>query len=113
MCSVLSFVIGSLAKKATSLSIPLASLKFAPILAISHSSTRAKDWDDVLTAHADETFARSWTVLGKRLGKQTFGFADDTKGRGKVGSVKVVPIFIGATWCIVSYLLSPHFRLYA
>ncbi|RDB22141.1 U3 small nucleolar RNA-associated protein 21 [Hypsizygus marmoreus] len=85
---------GSLAKKATSLSIPLASLKFPPITSISYSSARAKDWDDILTAHADETFARSWTMLSKRLGKYSFGFADAVKGKSKerpaLGSVKAV-----------------------
>ncbi|KIL69996.1 hypothetical protein M378DRAFT_184349 [Amanita muscaria Koide BX008] len=85
---------GSLAKKATSLSIPVASLKFPPITSISYSSVRAKDWDDIITAHSDETFARTWSMLNKRLGKHTFGFAEDIKGRGKdrvpLGSVKAV-----------------------
>ncbi|KAF9469440.1 Utp21 specific WD40 associated putative domain-containing protein [Collybia nuda] len=74
---------GSLVKKATSLSIPLASLKFPPITSISNSPSRAKDWDDILTAHTDETFARSWTMLGKKLGKYNFGFVDDIKGKSK------------------------------
>ncbi|KAH6918289.1 Utp21 specific WD40 associated putative domain-containing protein [Coprinopsis sp. MPI-PUGE-AT-0042] len=85
---------GSLAKKATSLSIPLASLKFPPITSLSYSTTRTKDWDDVLTSHADETFARTWSMQNKRLGKHTFGFASDIKGKGKskptLGSVKTV-----------------------
>ncbi|KAF8626613.1 hypothetical protein AX15_004783 [Amanita polypyramis BW_CC] len=85
---------GSLAKKATSLSIPIASLKFPPVISISYSSARIKDWDDILTAHTDETFARTWTMLGKRLGKYNFGFVDDIKGKGKervpLGSAKSV-----------------------
>jgi len=84
---------GSLLKKATSLSIPLASLKFPPITSISYSSARSKDWDDILTAHSDETFARTWTMLGKRLGKYNFGFMEDPKGKGKerkaAGAAKV------------------------
>jgi len=64
---------GSLTKKATSLSIPVASLKFPPIVSISYSPTRAKDWDDILTAHTDETFTRTWSMLNKRLGKHSFG----------------------------------------
>ena len=71
----------------------MASLKFPSISAISYSSTRSKDWDDILTAHTDETFARTWSILNKRLGKYTFSFADDIKGKGKervpLGSVKV------------------------
>lgn len=88
---------GSLTKKASTLSIPLASLKLPPITSISYSSVRAKDWDDILTAHSDETFARSWTMLGKRMGKHSLGFAGDVaKGKDKanipVGSVKVGPV---------------------
>ncbi|KAJ7905685.1 Utp21 specific WD40 associated putative domain-containing protein [Mycena olivaceomarginata] len=85
---------GSLAKKATTLSIPLASLKFPPITSISYSSSRAKDWDDILTGHTDETFARTWTMQSKKLGKHSLGFADAVKGKSKertvLGSVKSV-----------------------
>ncbi|KAJ7172308.1 Utp21 specific WD40 associated putative domain-containing protein [Mycena filopes] len=85
---------GSLAKKATTLSIPLASLKFPPITSMSYSSARAKDWDDILTGHTDETFARTWTMQSKKLGKHSLGFADAAKGkskeRGVLGSVKSV-----------------------
>ncbi|KAJ7097769.1 Utp21 specific WD40 associated putative domain-containing protein [Mycena belliarum] len=85
---------GSLAKKATTLAIPLASLKFPPITSISYSSSRAKDWDDVLTGHTDETFARTWTMQSKKVGKHSLGFADAAKGkskeRGALGSVKAV-----------------------
>ncbi|KAJ7087871.1 Utp21-domain-containing protein [Mycena epipterygia] len=85
---------GSLAKKATALAIPLASLKFPPITSISYSSARAKDWDDILTGHTDETFARTWTMQSKKLGKHSLGFADAPKGklkeRGVLGSVKSV-----------------------
>jgi U3 small nucleolar RNA-associated protein 21 len=92
---------GSLAKKATTLSIPLASLKFPPITSISYSSSRAKDWDDILTGHTDETFARTWTMQNKKLGKHSLGFADAVKGKSKertvLGSVKVgFPIFLNA-----------------
>jgi U3 small nucleolar RNA-associated protein 21 len=84
---------GSLAKKATTLSIPLASLKFPPITSISYSSSRAKDWDDILTGHTDETFARTWSMQNKKLGKHSLAFADSHKGklkeRGALGSVKV------------------------
>ncbi|PFH51760.1 hypothetical protein AMATHDRAFT_141834 [Amanita thiersii Skay4041] len=91
---------GSLAKKATSLSIPLASLKFPPVTSIAYSSTRTKDWDDILTAHTDGPSARTWTMLNKRLGRHTFEFSDTvmrnkgSKGKSKVrhplGDVKAV-----------------------
>ncbi|KAF9053907.1 Utp21-domain-containing protein [Hymenopellis radicata] len=87
---------GSLAKKATTLSIPLTSLKFPTITSLSYSPARAKDWDDILTAHTDETIARSWTMLGKKVGKHKLVFASDSvKAKGKekerpLGSVKCV-----------------------
>lgn len=80
---------GSLAKKATSLSIPIESLKLPPVTALSYSMTRAKDWDDVLTGHTDETFARTWSMKDKKLGKHTFALAGEGKKSGPVGSVKV------------------------
>jgi len=85
---------GSLARKATSLSIPIASLKFPPVHSISYSTTRYKDWDDILTSHTAETLVRSWTMLNKRLGKHAFEIADSARSVGKkrspAGSVKVV-----------------------
>jgi U3 small nucleolar RNA-associated protein 21 len=80
---------GSLVKKASSLSIPLASLKFPPITSLSYSSARAKDWDDILTGHTDETVARSWTMQGKKVGKHTMALREE-KGKGVVGSIKVL-----------------------
>jgi U3 small nucleolar RNA-associated protein 21 len=56
---------------------------------MSSSSTRSKDWDDVLTAHADEMCVRSWTVLNKRLGKHTFSSAESSKRKAPSGVVKV------------------------
>jgi U3 small nucleolar RNA-associated protein 21 len=79
---------GSLAKKATSLSIPIASLKLPPVSALAFSSTRWKDWDDVLTAHADESFARTWSLLNKRKGNHNLNLADAGKAKG-VGAAKV------------------------
>lgn len=77
------FLSGSVLKKATSLSIPLAALKFSPITSISYSTTRSKDWDDIVTTHSEDSFARSWTMSGKRLGKHIFSFAADPSAKGK------------------------------
>lgn len=91
---------GSLLKKATSLSIPLASLKFPPVASISYSTSRTKDWDDIVTAHTDEPFARTWTMLGKKVGKYSLGLADNHKSKnkgkslGNIGSIKVILSFI-------------------
>ncbi|EJF66083.1 Utp21-domain-containing protein [Dichomitus squalens LYAD-421 SS1] len=81
---------GSLAKKATNLSIPIASLKFPAVTTLSYSATRAKDWDDILTAHTDEAVARTWTMKDKRVGKHVFNVAAEKKKGGTVGSVKAV-----------------------
>lgn len=89
----LTFRTGALTKKATSLSIPIMNLKFAPVTSLAFSTARSKDWEDVITAHIDESSARTWTVLNKKLGRWTLG----TGGKGKPGSVKVS--FLGDTSC--------------
>lgn len=73
--------------------VPVASLKYPHITSISHSTSRTKDWDDIITGHAEETFARTWSMQSKKIGKYTLGFAEDIKGKGKerppLGSCKV------------------------
>lgn len=81
--------VGSLAKKASTLSIPVASLKLPPISTMSFSTTRSKDWDDILTGHTDETFARTWSMKDKKMGKHTFSLATEAKKGIAVGSAKV------------------------
>jgi hypothetical protein len=77
-------------KKASTLSTPIASLKFPPIIAMSHSTGRAKEWDDIITAHSDEGFARSWSLLNKKRGKHSFKFdLDEKRNSPPVGLVKV------------------------
>ena len=77
-------------KKASILSTPITSLKFPPVVAMSHSTGRAKDWDDIVTSHTDEGFAKSWSLLNKRHGKHSFKFDVDEGKKGlSIGSVKV------------------------
>jgi U3 small nucleolar RNA-associated protein 21 len=64
-------------KKANSLSVKAMSLKFQPITAIASSSTRSKDWEDVVTAHVDDRFARTWRVQEKKAGRWSFDVAED------------------------------------
>lgn len=97
---------GSLAKKATSLSIPIDSLKLPPIIALSYSMTRAKDWDDVLTGHTDETFARTWSMKDKKMGKHTFTLAGEKKKGVPVGSAKVR--YSSSSLPVSSVLISRH-----
>jgi len=63
-------------KKAIGLGISVDDLKNPPIVALSSSSTRSKDWDDVLTAHAEDSSARTWRVQDKRLGEHMFEMED-------------------------------------
>ncbi|CEL51962.1 hypothetical protein RSOLAG1IB_00499 [Rhizoctonia solani AG-1 IB] len=107
---------GALEQKATSLAIPVSHLKLPAITAVAYSSTRSKDWEDVLTAHTGETFARTWSVREKKLGKWSVGGAEKAKGvsaKGKgvdvsLGAIKAVCVsacgnfgFIGTTQGVV------------
>ncbi|KAL5635715.1 hypothetical protein ACGC1H_004506 [Rhizoctonia solani] len=107
---------GSLEQKATSLAIPVSHLKLPAITALAYSSTRSKDWEDVLSAHTGETFARTWSVREKKLGKWSMGGAEKAKGvsaKGKgvdvsLGAIKAVCVsacgnfgFIGTTKGVV------------
>lgn len=74
--------IGSLAKKASNLSVSVTSLKFQPVLAMSSSSTRSKDWEDVVTAHMNDSYARTWRVQDKKTGRWSLDVQD--------GAVKVL-----------------------
>ena len=62
----------SLIKKSMGLGVSADELKLPPITAISSSSTRSKDWEDVLTAHAEETSARTWRTQDKKMGAWSF-----------------------------------------
>jgi hypothetical protein len=84
-------VTGSLTKKATTLTVPLTSLKHSSINALSFSTTRSKDWDDILTGHSDEANARTWSMLNKRLGQHAFGITEKGKTRTH-GVIKASPL---------------------
>ncbi|KAG8713637.1 hypothetical protein FRC08_013011 [Ceratobasidium sp. 394] len=117
---------GSLEQKATSLAIPVSHLKLPAITSLSYSSTRSKDWEDVLTSHTGETFARTWSVQNKKLGKWSMGGTERAKGvsaKGKgtdisLGEVKAVCVsacgnfgFIGTTQGLVqSYNMQSGLR---
>lgn len=58
-------------KRALGLGLSADELKLPAISALSSSSTRSKDWEDVLTAHTDDTGARTWKVQDKKLGAWT------------------------------------------
>lgn len=64
---------------------------------VGNASIVKREWDDVLTAHADgDVYARSWSVENKRLGKHRFG-VDGPKV--DTGAVKVRVPFLDALVC--------------
>lgn len=59
------------------------SLKLPLITSLAYSTSRAREWDDVVSVSADESLGRSWSVENKRLGKFTFA----TEGKATVSAV--------------------------
>ncbi|KAA1479648.1 Utp21-domain-containing protein [Dentipellis sp. KUC8613] len=78
---------GSLANKASAQHLSLGRFENPPAVTFSYSSARWKDWDDVISAHEDEYFARTWSTRNKRQGKLTFNMESVAKIR-LVGPVK-------------------------
>jgi U3 small nucleolar RNA-associated protein 21 len=60
---------GSLQKKANQIARPVISLKLSPAFSIAHSSTRTRDWDDLVTVHAGLPFAQSWSTRNSKMGE--------------------------------------------
>ena len=51
--------------------------KFPEIFSIAIENFRIGEWENVLTAHKDEKFARSWDTSNKRVGRWTFSTTDE------------------------------------
>jgi len=67
---------GSLSKQASQLAVPVSSLRLLPITSMSHSTSRSKDWDDLLTCHEGASQGRTWSVQNKRIGKHSFSLIE-------------------------------------
>ncbi|PLW09611.1 hypothetical protein PCASD_24597 [Puccinia coronata f. sp. avenae] len=67
---------GSLTKQASQLAVPVSSLRLLPITNMSHSISRSKDWDDLLTCHEGSAQGRTWSVQNKRIGKHSFSLIE-------------------------------------
>ncbi|KAI5960133.1 UTP21 [Candida pseudojiufengensis] len=50
--------------------------KFPEIIAITSSDSRTGDWENIITAHKDEPFARTWDSSTKRVGKTVLNTID-------------------------------------
>ncbi|KAK4047049.1 rRNA-processing protein utp21 [Microbotryomycetes sp. JL221] len=62
---------GSILKKANHLGVKPSSLKLPLVTGLSWSTSRTKEWDDVVTVSQKEALGRSWSVHDKRIGKHT------------------------------------------
>lgn len=51
--------------------------KFPEITSVAIENAREGEWENVLTAHKDETFARTWDSRNKRVGKHTLATIDN------------------------------------
>mgnify|MGYP003365564505 CR=1 FL=1 len=51
--------------------------KFEEIIAMAIQNTRLGEWENVITAHKNEKFARTWDSRNKRVGRWTFNTTDD------------------------------------
>ncbi|KAK4047228.1 rRNA-processing protein utp21 [Microbotryomycetes sp. JL201] len=70
---------GSIIKKANHLGVKPSSLKLPLINGLAYSTSRSKDWDDVVTVSQGESLGRTWTVQNKRVGKHTLPAGAPTK----------------------------------
>lgn len=60
---------GSVQSKSNKLAVEASSLKLQPATSLSYSTLRSRDWDDVLTTHAGDRYAHTWTVRDKHMNK--------------------------------------------
>ncbi|KNE92171.1 hypothetical protein PSTG_14407 [Puccinia striiformis f. sp. tritici PST-78] len=67
---------GSLTKRASQLAVPVLSLRLLPITSMSHSTSRSKDWDNLVTCHKGSAQGRTWSVQNKRIGKHSFSLIE-------------------------------------
>jgi U3 small nucleolar RNA-associated protein 21 len=67
-----------------------ASLKLPPITAISSATIRSKDWDDVLTSHAEDPIARTWWVQEKRIGSHALEMEEGIVQVSKLGVTEAI-----------------------
>ena len=70
---------GAVESRAHRLSVDATSLKLPPVTSLSYSSLRARDWDDVLTTHANDRFAHTWSVRDKRMSQDVLNVARGSK----------------------------------
>lgn len=60
---------GSVERSAKKLSTDVVSLKVSPTTSLAFSTTRSRDWDDILSTHASSPYAQTWFLRDRRKGK--------------------------------------------
>lgn len=63
---------GKLAAKAKKREIKIEDLKVPVITSFATSTTREKDWDNIVTIHRDSSYSYTWSWQGKSMGKHRF-----------------------------------------
>jgi U3 small nucleolar RNA-associated protein 21 len=69
---------GASQKKAKKLGQKVNELKLPPITCMASSETRQRDWDNIITGHANDAVARTWEMKRKALGNHSLVTADKT-----------------------------------
>ncbi|KAG1468282.1 hypothetical protein G6F56_003920 [Rhizopus delemar] len=69
---------GHLAKKSKERGIKMDELKLPQILDLDINMSKAKEWDNIITCHANDNAARTWTTKNKRLGSHVLLSTDKT-----------------------------------
>lgn len=72
---------GAVQSTANKLNARIDDLKLPEIVALASQSSREKDWDNILTAHKDDSAARSWNWGKRRLGSHQLRTRDKTAVR--------------------------------
>lgn len=69
---------GHLAKKAKSRGVSMDDLKLPQIIDFDVNDAKVKDWDNIITCHANDNACRTWSSKTKKLGAHTLISGDRT-----------------------------------
>lgn len=69
---------GRLAKKAKDRGVSMDDLKLPQIVDLDVNDSKTKDWDNIITCHANDNACRTWSSKSKRIGKHVLISSDKT-----------------------------------
>jgi U3 small nucleolar RNA-associated protein 21 len=67
---------GAVERKASRLAVHVDSMKLPPIAGFAANAAKERQWDNVLSCHVGERFAKTWSTQRKAIGKHTFPARD-------------------------------------